>query len=323
MQTFIANFGQGNFLWPQCLAEKTIKILSDESLDPFWVARDLEGWSEYATSKMLTSAGVVVPQGLATRWYNLNAWFHESSGDLWLHRDKDKLWWTLSGTGEASKTIFTEPKPRPGRSARSYIYSRDCTGWSDKDQAGMPLNWNSIHRKARDFLFTEGTLQRPGPENAAYALALIEGRPLMKWHNQPTWVAAANAPGVAAYEQGDALKKTIMNMRVNAISAVFASGKISISEAKVKNFGFDDDAALDKFLAEMIDESDVCALTGLKMSRHDGPDKEMYFSLDRKDSNGHYERTNLQLVCRFANRWKGAKDNQGFLDLIAAIKASI
>lgn len=58
------------------------------------------------------------------------------------------------------------------------------------------------------------------------------------------------------------------------------------------------------------------------MSRHDGPDRELYFSLDRIDSDGHYEPNNLQLVCNFANRWKGAKNNQGFLDLIAAIKAA-
>jgi hypothetical protein len=154
---------------------------------------------------MLTSAGVAVPQGLATRWYNMNAWFHESADELWLHRDKDRLWWTWSMAGEASKTILAEPKPRPGRSPRSFIYSRPCTGWSDKDKNGKPLSWNSIHRKAREFLFTEGTLQRPGPENTAYTLALIEGRPLTQWHNPPAWKAAANAPGVAAYEQGDAL----------------------------------------------------------------------------------------------------------------------
>lgn len=220
MQAFIANFGQSNFLWPQCLADNTIKNLSDDGLDPFWVARDREGWNAYAINNMVTSAGVAVPANLATRWYNLNELFHDSVDDLWLHRDKDRLYWTWSSAGEESKILLNQPKPRPGRSAKEYVYSKPCTGWSDKDQNGKALSWNSIHRKARDFLFTEGTLQRPAPENAAYALALIEGRPLQQWHNQPSWKAAANAPGVAAYETGDALKKTIITMRMRAIAAV-------------------------------------------------------------------------------------------------------
>ena len=53
----------------------------------------------------------------------------------------------------------------------------------------------------------------------------------------------------------------------------------------------------------------------LEMDEIDG-DKELVCSLDRIDSNGHYEKDNLQVVCKFANRWKGDSDNDEFIRLI-------
>ena len=43
-------------------------------------------------------------------------------------------------------------------------------------------------------------------------------------------------------------------------------------------------------------------------------------SLDRIDSDGHYEIGNLQLVCRFANFWKGASENEEFRPLLAIVR---
>lgn len=58
------------------------------------------------------------------------------------------------------------------------------------------------------------------------------------------------------------------------------------------------------------EQEDRCALTGLPLG-YDGEcdDKEMLASLDRIDSNGHYTPDNVQIVCRFMNRWKGADDD--------------
>jgi hypothetical protein len=53
----------------------------------------------------------------------------------------------------------------------------------------------------------------------------------------------------------------------------------------------------------------------------DDADPELSCSLDRIDSSAHYERGNLQIVCKFANRWKGASDNDKFLTLIGKIRA--
>lgn len=51
----------------------------------------------------------------------------------------------------------------------------------------------------------------------------------------------------------------------------------------------------------------------------DDGDPEFSCSLDRIDSSKHYERANLEAVCRFANRWKSDSGNDDFLRLIEAV----
>lgn len=64
-----------------------------------------------------------------------------------------------------------------------------------------------------------------------------------------------------------------------------------------------------------------CAITGIPM-QWDGEanDPQLLCSLDRIDSNGHYERNNLQLVCRFINFWKNNSDNTEFKRLIDIVR---
>lgn len=322
MQVYIANFGRANFLWPECRARGTIAVLDDEKMHPFWLARDPEGYYAYALEHLKTNAGTPVSRALASRWYNVNDWLWETSGDLWIHRERDTLWWTRSTDATPEKSLVQNAKPQPGAASRYVVYQKATTGWSDKDQKGRRLNWDGIHKKAREFLFTEGTFQRPAPDNAAYALALVEGRELSPWHSRTDWKKAAQAPGRAAVAYGDARKKTIITMRHNAISAVFASGTVSLSTAKEKGFGFVDEAAMDAFLGQLMEGNDICALTGLTMSLHGGGEPDFWFSLDRIDSSAGYHPDNLQLVCRFVNKWKGASDNGRFRALIEAVRAS-
>ena len=72
----------------------------------------------------------------------------------------------------------------------------------------------------------------------------------------------------------------------------------------------------------MGEQEDRCALTGLPLGYdRDCDDPEMLVSLDRIDSAGHYTPDNVQLVCRFVNRWKGADDDALFRRLVAALRA--
>lgn len=65
----------------------------------------------------------------------------------------------------------------------------------------------------------------------------------------------------------------------------------------------------------------LCALTHLPLG-FDGEcdDQEMLASLDRIDSDGHYDAENLQIVCKFINRWKGVDSNDLALRLIGTLR---
>jgi hypothetical protein len=80
---------------------------------------------------------------------------------------------------------------------------------------------------------------------------------------------------------------------------------------------------LEEALRELMDlQENRCALTGIPFHYH-GPnaDEALLPSPDRIDSDGHYERGNLQVVCRFINSWKSATDNDEFKRLLELVRA--
>jgi len=113
-------------------------------------------------------------------------------------------------------------------------------------------------------------------------------------------------------------------MAATAWDTVIQSGAVSTTVIKDKTLGFRDRFDLGKHIAELLaNQEGLCALTRLTMLFDgDERDPELRCSLDRIDSNGHYEKGNLQIVCKFANRWKGASDNSAFLGLIEKIRST-
>jgi hypothetical protein len=79
---------------------------------------------------------------------------------------------------------------------------------------------------------------------------------------------------------------------------------------------------LEKFLTATLDlQGNCCALTGIPF-HFLGPDadKNLLPSVDRIDSNGHYEPENLQIVCQFINFWKSDRDNEEFKHLLMLVR---
>lgn len=79
---------------------------------------------------------------------------------------------------------------------------------------------------------------------------------------------------------------------------------------------------LEKLLASLLDlQHNRCALTGIPFSFH-GPemDKNLLPSVDRINSDGHYEVGNLQVVCQFINFWKSDGDNTEFKRLLTLVR---
>ena len=79
---------------------------------------------------------------------------------------------------------------------------------------------------------------------------------------------------------------------------------------------------LEEYIAALLDLQDnKCALTGIPLQFHgDGADPNLLPSVDRIDSNGHYETGNLQIVCRFINFWKSDSENDEFRRLLMLVR---
>jgi hypothetical protein len=328
MRVFIANFGQENYEWPVCRERGTVATMNDIEAQPLWEAGDRES---YIVSRMRgkTAAGLTPTRAVAARWYNLMTIISETSGDMWIHRDGERLWWTISRNDPPLFERRTEPV---GRRRDVVVCHKPCEPWSDKTRTGNLLYWNSLHPKARDFLSTEATLQQLSEDYAAYALALINGEDVSPWHSRPLWhakndKASSKASVVRSYssKQVAAYREAQQRMAETAQkTADQANGQTVTRTVKSKEIRFPSMHALEQHILALIDmQESLCALTGLPLEfdERDG-DPEFFCSLDRVDSTGHYEEGNLQIACRFANRWKRADDDELFRSLIEAVRSS-
>ncbi len=101
----------------------------------------------------------------------------------------------------------------------------------------------------------------------------------------------------------------------------FSNGQQVLRTLKNKDLLIPDHELM-PFLEALLSEQDgLCAITDLPL-QYDGDedDEEMLCSLDRIDSNGHYEKDNLQIVCRFVNSWKNNSDDSEFRRLIEIVQ---
>lgn len=82
---------------------------------------------------------------------------------------------------------------------------------------------------------------------------------------------------------------------------------------------------LEGHLADLIhSQKGLCALTGLPLDLPpDIADREMMASPDRIDSDLGYEKGNIQVVCWFANRWKGDDSDANFRRLLSRLGAGL
>jgi hypothetical protein len=321
MKTFIANFGRENVYWPECLKRSTITVQDGITVHPYWLKNDRDGYIAEAQRVYRSREKRPVITPVASRWFNLNTIFMATAGDIWIHREKEDLWWTVSSNEAAVGEIIEDQHPFGGFKT-VYIYHKKCLPWSCTNKKGARLQWRAIHPKARDFLLTEGTFQQLAGDNALYATALINGTSLDQWESRPNWQAKQDRSGKGSVKIFTPLERSAAYMADTAWNTAKQSGQISIVEKKDKQVLFPSKIDLEKYIIELLeDQEGICALTGLEML-HQGVDgdHELHCSLDRIDSNGHYEKGNLQVVCKFANRWKSASDNEEFKRLIETVR---
>ena len=318
-RTFIANFGVANSMWPQARDLPAVTVFNDAGADPFWRAGDRDGFISYCKANSVTQHGTPPTTVTASRWFNLPTIVVESGGDLWIHREHDHIWWTVTSHAEA--VVTNQPAPTGGREP-IVLYAKPCLPWSDRSRTGQRLRWSMLHPKARTFLFTEQTLQQVGEENADYAMALVAGDDLRRWHSLPDWRAAEAKSGRGAVHEAPARRIAILNMIMSAENtAQNSNGQVVERTVKDKRFGLgshdEAEALLDRLMGA---NGDKCALTGVRLEFGRGADPDLRPSLDRIDSDGHYDPDNVQVVAWFANRWKNDSDDAGFRRLIALVR---
>jgi hypothetical protein len=321
MKVFIANFGLGNQLWPTCLERSTVATFDDEDLHRLWLAGDRDGYIARCIAAKRTAAGITPTKQVASRWFNLATIISSTENDTWIHREKDELWWTTSKQGGAQVSL--EAALQPSQPSVCVLH-KPVAKWSDKSKKGTRLRWNALHPKAREFLFTEGTLQQLSDDHAAYATALIEGDDLEAWHTLSSWKGKAERAGRGGTTLFSAKQAAVIRMAMTALSTVAgANGQQVLRTVKEKEWRFRSTKEFEQYIAALVDAQEgCCALTGLRL-QYDGDfdDRELLCSLDRIDSSGHYEPGNLQVVCQFVNRWKNDADDATFRRLVDLLRA--
>jgi hypothetical protein len=323
LNVFIANFGRENYEWPRCLQRSTVATINAEAVHGFWERNDRTGYIDYCVRHLKAASGISPTRPVASRWFNLMAIISGTAGDVWIHREQEQLWWTISKPEQPEIVLETDPKPLQV-AQRVYVCHKPCEAWQNVNKNGNRLEWNTLHAKAKDFLFTEGTLQRLSPDHAAYAIALIEGQDLSRWHGRPTWIAKAKAATTRSGIVFNARQRAIAEMAMNARNtAAHSNGQQELRTIKNKEVRFGH-LEFESYIGALLDAQDgLCALTGLKLQfRGEHDDQELTCSLDRIDSNGHYETGNLQIVCRFINRWKNNSADAEFRRLIKLVQTS-
>lgn len=212
----------------------------------------------------------------------------------------------------------------------------------------MPIQPTGFDRVFAAFGIELRTLRQCSWENySAFNSALQDLRPKISQHFNVTDVALIDAHslcwiystllkerqdgGLSSSHRGKDPGR-ILGPRQTSIAAMIYSVRDTVRnsngqmrEARVKNKELRmSEAELEVLLNELLDIQDgLCRLTGLPLQLiEDGADPDFAPSLDRIDSNRHYEYGNLQIVCRFANFWKGSTNNERFLRLLAAVRNS-
>lgn len=339
MKVYIANFGRQNYEWPVYRERGTVATMNAVGAQKFWEANDRDGYIYSRMANDTTAAGRKPTKATASRWFNLMTIVAETVGDVWVHKDGDELWWTISRSEGPTFETKKEPIER-GREV--VICHKSCESWSNKTKNGVPLRWNELHPKAKDFLSTEATLQSLSPLYRDYTLALIAGDDLSQWHSSPRWAKRNEAAqkGYAPIKYGsqadkiayqraseifDAADATERMVRTAVNTTNSANGQLVERVVKRKDIGFSSAAALQDYVTELMGAQEYCCeLTGLPLEMDEANgDPAMFASLDRIDSNGHYEPGNLQVVCRFANFWKGASADAEFRRLVGVLRSAV
>lgn len=122
--------------------------------------------------------------------------------------------------------------------------------------------------------------------------------------------------------KAEALKATFKHLAKQAQrTARYSNGQLVLRRVKNKDLNMTPKEA-EAYVEWLYDQQKgLCKISGLRLQLFgQETDPEMLCSLDRIDSGGHYVKGNLQIVCRFINRWKSDDESQNFSRLLDIVR---
>lgn len=116
---------------------------------------------------------------------------------------------------------------------------------------------------------------------------------------------------IAVYEMAQSVKKTVAQSNGQTEERTVKNKELRMTPVR-----------LEEEITRLLDlQGNTCALTGISLQfAKSVQDDQLRPSLDRIDSDGHYEFGNLQVVARFIQFWKGATPNDEFLRQLAVLR---
>ena len=112
-------------------------------------------------------------------------------------------------------------------------------------------------------------------------------------------------------EMRQSVENTVRNANGQAVERIVKNKELRMTAAE-----------LTKLIRSLLDrQGNCCKLTRIPFHfAGPGADDKLRPSVDRIDSNRHYEADNLQIVCQFVNSWKSDSENKEFKRLLALVQ---
>jgi hypothetical protein len=82
------------------------------------------------------ASGISPTKPVASRWFNLMTIISETAGDVWVHREIEQLWWTVSKPDGPEITLETDPRPK--RYLDPPVISEAREEWRELETSAAP-----------------------------------------------------------------------------------------------------------------------------------------------------------------------------------------
>lgn len=293
------------------------------------LAGDRQDLEAFYLSQISGETGEPVIRSVVSRYANDLTLFCTADENLvWLETGGGHLCWCQAKPGVTILREYVENNPNLLEDRKSYLLARrTVSGWHTTDIKGHPLKLWALHPKGRDWLTQRGTIGRL--EHADYFLALLNADPLDQWHNRSDLMKAAAAVG---WRQGLNLPSVPrewgqeVTRMTNSIlnTAAHSNGQTVETTVKVKNSLLNESDWHILLRRLLVEQNYRCKITGRKLvPKGQGETNWLQPSVDRIDSDGDYEESNVQVVSWAANRAKGALPPDQVQAFFAALQMPI